>query len=120
MNKKITLSIDKRQLRIWVEIDELSVEAIASNLSQQHGCYITPEQVKSICKEAGVRHKNFKHETFAELQLTSMAETIKSIENSMDNAELISGDVNEVVETVINQEIAAEAMFKISNELINE
>jgi|SRR5690606_15790696 len=120
MNKKITLSIDKRQLRIWVEIDELSVEAIARNLSRETGSYVTPDQVKSICKDAGVRHKNFKHETFVELQLTSMAETIKSIENSMDNAELISGDMNEVVETVNNQEIVAEAMFKVSNELINE
>lgn len=114
MSKTITMSIDKRQLRIWVEIDELSVEAIASNLSRETGSYVTPEQVKSICRDAGVKYKNFKHETFVELQLTSMAETIESIENSMDNAELIAGDMQEVVDTVNNQEVVVEIFGRIN------
>lgn len=116
--KKVDFYLEPRQMKIWIEIDNLSMEEIASKLSLEAGMYVTVEQVIEYCKVNNIRKKNLKRETMVNLvsSLTTVESVTKEIQENMDSLEL-HGDLNEVVETVNNQEIVAEAMFKVSNEL---
>lgn len=118
MKNKVDFYLEPRQMRIWVEIDDLSVEEIASTLSSEIGHYVTTDQVINYCKENDIRKKSFRRETMVNLvsSLTTVESVVKEIQENMDSLEL-HGDLNEVIETIDNQEIVAEAMFKVSNEL---